>query len=171
MPTIGLFGTCGGSKWRDPFKLEYAEKGISYFDPNKIDWKEEDAKEEARHLAEDDIILFPITNETYGTGSLSEVGFSILNAIRLDKQRHFVVMIEHELLPELNDVIARKESLRSRALVIEHLKRQRLKNLYLVETLEKMLEISLVLFDIAEKQEGLSKYNPQNLGSSANSEK
>jgi len=160
MLTIGLFGTCGGSKWRDPFKLKYAEKGITYFDPNKIDWKEEDAIEEARHLAEDDIILFPITNETYGTGSLSEVGFSILNAIRLDKQRHFVVMIENGLLPELNNQTARKESLRSRALVAQHLKKLELKNLYVVESLAEMLEISLDLFDVAERQERLSKYNP-----------
>lgn len=30
------------------------------------------------HIAEDSVILFPVTNETYAAGSLSETGFSIL---------------------------------------------------------------------------------------------
>ena len=162
MLVIGLFGTCGGSMWRESFKAVYAEKNIPYFDPNKADWKAEDAIEEAKNLAEDDVILFPITNETYGTGSLSEVGFSILQAIRLDDQRKFVVMIQQELIPELNNEVARKESLRARALVVEHLKRLRLKNLYVVDTLEDMLKVSITLFEVAKLQEPLSVYNPHN---------
>lgn len=117
MLTVGLFGTCGGSKWRDPFKARYEELGIKYFDPNKEDWKPEDAEEEAQHLVEDEVILFPVTGETYGSGSLSEVGFSILQAIRLDDRRDFVILIESELDEALSDETARKESLRARALV------------------------------------------------------
>jgi len=162
MLVIGLFGTCGNSKWREPFKKKYAEKGIPYFDPNRDNWKAEDAVEEAKHLAEDEVILFPITNETYATGSLSEVGFSILQAIRLDNQRKFVVMIQQELLPELNNEVACKESLRARALVAEHLKRLRLKNLYVVDTLEQMLDVSIKLFEVAKLQEPLAVYNPHN---------
>lgn len=160
MLTIGLFGTCGNSKWREPFKAKYTALGVNFFDPNKPDWKPEDAVEEARHLAEDDVILFPVTNETYATGSLSEVGFSILQAIRLDDRRDFVVLISQDLDPSLNDPVARKESLRARALVMQHLKKLRLKNLYVVDTLEEMLEVSIKLYEAAEIHAPLATYNP-----------
>lgn len=101
----------------------YGELGIQFFNPQVEDWKPEDAEAEADHLAEDAIILFPITGETYGTGSLAETGFSALQAIKLNRHRDFVVMIERELDPALNDPAARKESLRSRALVRKHLEK------------------------------------------------
>ncbi len=47
MLNIGMFGTCGGSKWREPFKARYEELGISFFDPNKENWQESDAVKEA----------------------------------------------------------------------------------------------------------------------------
>lgn len=157
---VGLFGTCGNSVWRDAFIKKYEELGFNFFNPNKPDWKEEDAIIEAEHLANDRIILFPITGETYGTGSLSEVGFSILNAIRLDDRRHFVVMIEKDLAEELDDPVARKESLRSRALVVQHLKKLKLDNVYIVDTLEQMLEVSITLYKSEQIKEGLERFNP-----------
>lgn len=157
---VGMFGTCGNSTWREPFIKRYKELGIPYFNPQVPDWKEENAVEEARHLAEDEIILCPITGETYAAGSLSEVGFSILNAIKLDDRRDFVVMIEMNLDQSLNDPIARKESARSRALVSQHLKKLRLKNVYIVETLDQMLEVSIQLYQAAKLREPLIKYNP-----------
>ncbi|WP_412732742.1 hypothetical protein [Minisyncoccus archaeiphilus] len=162
MLNIGMFGTCGGSKWREPFKARYEELGIPFFDPNKENWRESDAIEEAQHLAEDDVILFPITKETYGTGSLSEVGFSILQAIRLDDRRDFVVMIDQELVPELDNPTARQESLRARALVMQHLKKLRLKNIYIVDNLADMLDVSIKLFEAAKLRAPLSVYNPHN---------
>ncbi len=83
MLTIGLFGTCGNSTWRDPFIKKYKELDIQYFNPMVDIWNEELAKVEAQHLAEDKIILLPIVNETYAFGSLSEAGFLILNAIKM----------------------------------------------------------------------------------------
>lgn len=158
--TIGMFGTCGGSKWRNPFMARYKELGIAYFNPQVDNWDPSCAEEEARHLANDQIILFPVTNETYATGSLAEVGFSILNAISLDDRRFFVIMIAMELLPNLMGSDMAKESLRSRALVKQHLKRLRLSNLYLVDSLEKMLEVSLMLYKAVSITEPLKKYNP-----------
>jgi len=163
MLTVGLFGTCGSSIWRNLFMAKYKELGIDFFNPQVDDWQPEMAAIEARHLAEDKIILFPITKETYATGSLAEVGFSILNAIKLDDRRSFVVMIEPDLLPELNDPITRKESLRARALVSEHLRKLRLSNLYVVATLEEMLEISIDLYRAAEIIYPLEKFNPHNI--------
>ncbi len=162
MLNIGLFGTCGKSRWRDTFIEAYAKEGIPFFNPQVEDWKPEDAEREAEHLANDEVILFPITSETYATGSLSEVGFSILHAIRLDDRREFVVMVDQELDPELNDPTAKKESLRSRALVLQHLKKLRLKNVYLVDNLEQMLQVSIQLYRAAEITSSLRDYNPHN---------
>lgn len=148
-PCIGLFGTCGGSRWREPFMARYAELGIQFFNPQVDDWKPEDAEIEAEHLAEDAIILFPITGETYGTGSLAETGFSALQAIKLNCHRDFVVMIERELNPSLDDEVARKESLRSRALVRKHLEKLDIASLYVVDSLDDMLELSVELHAIA----------------------
>ena len=160
MITIGLFGTCGNSRWREPFMQKYAELGISYFNPQVENWNPSCAEEEARHLAEDPIILFPVTNETYGLGSLSEVGFSILQAIKLDDRREFVVMVAPDLVSNLEDPVARKESLRSRALVKQHLKKLRLPNLYLVDSLDEMLEVSLQLYEAVKTIEPLRRFNP-----------
>jgi hypothetical protein len=161
--TIGMFGTCGGSKWRDPFMARYRELGIKYFNPQVENWNAACADDEARHLADDQIILFPVTEETYATGSLAEVGFSILNAISLDDRRFFVIMIAMELLPRLMNTEMAKESLRSRALVKQHLKKLRLSNLYLVNSLEEMLAISLKLHQAVSLTEPLKKFNPHNM--------
>ncbi len=160
--TIGLFGTCGGSKWRDPFMSEYKRLGINYFNPQIENWHESCADIEAQHLADDQIILFPVTSETYAAGSLAEVGFSILNAISLDDRRYFVILIVMELDSRLDNEVARKESLRSRALVKQHLKKLRLSNLYLVDSLEEMLAISLKLHEAVSLTEPLKRYNPHN---------
>lgn len=162
MPTIGLFGTCGGSTWRNPFMERFQEKGIPFFNPQVDDWKPEDAINEARHLAEDPIILFPVTNETYGTGSLAETGFSIVQAIRLEDRRDFVIMVSKDLAEGLDNPVARKESLRARALVNEHLRKLRLPNVYLVDSLDEMLDISLRLYPAAALREELAIFNPHN---------
>ena len=163
MLTIGMFGTCGGSKWREPFIEKYEELGISYFNPQVDNWTDQNAIVEARHLAEDKVILFPITNETYATASLSEVGYSILNAIKLDSRRSIVVMVAQDLAPELDDLERRKDSLRARALNIEHLRKLYINDIYLVSTLEEMLDISIELYRAAEITVPLEKYNPHNI--------
>lgn len=159
---VGLFGTCGKSTWRNPFMEKYHEVSIEYFNPQVDNWKPEDAVIEAEHLAEDMLILFPITKETYATGSLSEVGFSILNAIKLDDRRDFIVLIDQELDESLDNSVARRESLRARALVYQHLKKLRLANLYIVDTLEEMLNVSLMLWEAAKIRYSLIRYNPHN---------
>jgi len=157
LPTIGLFGTCGGSKWRDKFIEDFNSREIKYFNPVKENWKPEDATEEAEHLANDEILLFPITNETYAFGSLAETGFSILQAIRLDVQRDIIVMIEpdvvlnHNLMTTNECVTAeaqRKDSIRARALVIAHLKKLKYPNVYIVKDLDNMLNLSLQLYNL-----------------------
>jgi hypothetical protein len=106
--------------------------------------------------------LFPITNETYGLGSLAEVGFSILNAIRLDNSRFFVVLIDDDVTDELkieNPELA-KESKRNRILVKSHLKNLRLSNLYIVDTMEELFEASVILYQASMAKNLMSKFNP-----------
>jgi len=83
--TIGLFGTCGNSQWRVPFMKKYNERCIEFFNPVVPDWKPENAEIEAEHLILDEVVLFPVTNETLATGSLAEVcfTFSIFHIINL----------------------------------------------------------------------------------------
>lgn len=160
VPTIGLFGTCGRSTFRDDWIRGYKNNKIQFFNPQKGvgEWKEEDALEEAHHLANDEIILFPITSEEYSLGSLSEVGFSILNAIRLDERRDFVVYIANEINKDLEDQALRKESLRARALVKEHLRKLNLANLYVVNSLAEMYALSVELYAIATMRANIAKF-------------
>ncbi len=160
---VGLFGTCGGSRWRDDFIARYEQDEITFFNPQVDDWKPELAEIEAHHLANDDVVLFPITGETYGTGSLAECGFSILNAIKLDDRRDFVIMIEDELDPSLDNAELVKESLRARALVKQHLLKLQLPNLYIVGNLSMMLDVSLTLYEAAKLRQPLRALNPQNI--------
>ncbi len=148
---IGLFGTCGNTTWRRTlFIPEYNNRGFCYFNPQVDDWIPELAEIEAEHLANDQIILFPITNETYGLGSLGEVGFSILNAIKLDDRRDFLIMIHPLIDTKLDfdwDDNLIKESIKMRALVKQHLIKLNYSNVFLIETLEEMLETSIVLYE------------------------
>lgn len=162
---IGLFGTCGNSKWRDKFIAKYKELGISFYNPQLPpgQWNPSCADIEAEHLATDEIILFPVTGETLGLGSLGEVGFSILSAIRLDDRRDFVIMIDKDVDPTLvnGDPIMAKESIKMRALAIQHLKKLNLRNVYVVDTLDEMLEVSIQLRKAADLRRPYGKYNPQ----------
>lgn len=164
-PCIGLFGTCGNSQWRKPFIAQYEALNIKFFNPQVDNWTPELADVEAKHLAEDEIILFPITGETYASGGLSEVGFSILNAIKLNNRRDFVVLIDKEIDEHLKteNPVAAKESLRSRALVRAHLHQVKLDNVYFVSTLGEMLETSLKLHSIAKLRQSIQHFSTANL--------
>ena len=146
--TIGLFGTCGNSTWREKFIEVYSKKNINFFNPQKENWIPEDAEKEAEHLVNDDIIVFPVTGETYGCGSLAETGFSIMQAIRSDKNRFVIIFIENDLNEILkNDDVAYRESKRSRALALAHLKKTNHENVFIVSSLDDMLKVSLKLHD------------------------
>lgn len=164
---IGMFGTCGKSTWRkDLFIPTYEQmglvNGVDFFNPQVDDWKPELAQVEAEHLAEDSIILFPVTKETYGTGSLAETGFSILQAIKFDDRRDLVILIDETLDESLMaDKVPAKESLRARALVKQHLKKLAYTNLYVVDTMEEMLDVSVRLYNSQKILKGFQdKYNP-----------
>lgn len=158
---IGLFGTCGNSKWREKFIKKYEEMGICYFNPQKKGWKRAiDVKNERNHLENDRIILFPVTEETYGIGSLFEIGHMLAKAIKLNKMRSFVVCIKDDLSEHLDNSILRSESLKDRSLQLEHFKELEMDNVYLVDSLDEMLEVSIKLYEIEQMLQKLEKYNP-----------
>lgn len=157
---VGLFGTCGNSKWRDPFISIYGGD-INYYNPQVTDWKPEDAEIEAEHLVNDQIILFPVTSETYGTGSLAETGFSILSAIKSNGERQIITFIDKNLDQRLIDEnpIAAKESIRARALVRAHLMKVNYPFVYMVDDLGTMLALSMELYKVAVMMEDIkSRY-------------
>jgi hypothetical protein len=142
---IGLFGTCGGSKWRDSFMAAYEERGIKFFNPQVEDWTPECAAIEAEHLVKDDVILFPVTDETFGNGSLAEIGFAIMQI--QNTNRSLVIMVAptaSESLQE-SDPVGYKDNLRVRKLVRAHLTEVKLNNVYVVDDFDTMLQVSINL--------------------------
>jgi len=160
--TVGLFGTCGKTTFRkDLFIPKFEKIGIEYFNPQlgPGEWNPTCAEIEAEHLASDEIILFPITKDTYGLGSLSEVGFSFLQAMKLNSDRDFIIMIDKELDESLfinntenpknvTSFELAQESLKMRALVTQHIKKMNMNNVYVVDNLEEMLELTVELYKI-----------------------
>ena len=149
--TIGLFGTCGNSQWRTRFIEHYKENSIEYFNPVVPDWNSSYADIEAEHLVEDEIILFPVTDETFGTGSLAEVGFSITQALKSNNERFVVIYVAPKVSDKLREENAElaKESDRARSLCLAHLRKQKhnYPNVFIVDSLEKMFQISNNLYE------------------------
>jgi len=162
-----MFGTCGNTTWRKEMFIPAYEQnglvnGVDFFNPQVDDWKPELAQIEAEHLAEDSILLLPVTKETYGTGSLAETGFSILQALKFDDRRDLVILIDETLEDSLMaDKVQAKESLRARALVKQHLKKLAYTNLYVVDTLEEMRDLSIKIYQSQKiLKDFQNKYNP-----------
>ena len=155
---VGLFGTCGGSQWRAKFIQTYTTSGIKFYNPQVDNWTPDCAQEEAEHLASDDIILFPVTDETPGLGSLAETGYSIIQAIKANSNREFVIMIDSHTSERCRNNWGNELSIASdkaRALVKAHLKKICLPNLYVVDTLDQMLYASIRLYDICKLRQEL----------------
>ncbi len=148
MLCVGLFGTCDKNRWRDPLMAKYDEEKILYFNPMVDNWHPGLVADEAKHLAEDEIILFPILGWSYAEGSLSELGFGPWKAMRQNKNRSFVYLIETTLHERLADPDRCKASLRARNLLSGHLKEINAPNVYLVGSLDDMFKTSLDLYDI-----------------------
>jgi len=158
---IGLFGTVDGSKWRNAFIDEYNEKNILWFNPDAGDnWHPGMIEDENRHLNHDSIILFPVLGESLGIGSLGEIGFSVLNVVRNvsnGSNQSLIVLIDEECTDFRKTENMRKESNRARALVRTKIADVNHPNIFLVDTLVQMKEISLRLWEIDKQQTELRK--------------
>lgn len=154
------------SNWRNPFIKKFSELNIPYYNPQKPvgQWNPEDAIEEAINLANDKIILFPVTSETYAFGSLAESGFALIPTINCNRHRYVVTLIAQNLDPALEEDKERaEESIRARKLVMEHLQQLNMDNIFIVNTLDEMLAVCLKLYEMIKIGEELKKYNSRRL--------
>lgn len=160
--TVGLFGTCGGSAWRAPFIELLSQHGVPYFDPQVENWTPELADIEAWHLANDRLILFPVTAETYGFGSLTETGFSVQSALSLNANRFVLLFIA----PDVDDVQKAKSpeqadaSRRARKLALAHLAKVSNPNVFVAKSLEDMLGKVLKLYAALELLDSVRDARP-----------
>lgn len=140
-PVVGLFGTCGKSTWRERFITELSAKGISFYNPQVANWTPECAETEAQHLVEDDIVLFPVTAETTGFGSLAETGYSILQTVKFmqDNARPRLLIVFIDKNCDWENPTERKASLNTRALVKAHLRRFKQTTVIEVNSLDEMM--------------------------------
>jgi hypothetical protein len=155
--TVGLFGTCDNSKWREPFIAEYEAEGINYFNPVVEDWNPGCVPIEKEHFESDEILLFPILAESYGQGSLSELGFSVLRALRASKARILILLIDPEVEPRLmeENALRAKDSNRSRALVRSYVESIEDSRVIVVKSLLDMLTASLRAHELLEGLDAL----------------
>lgn len=159
---IGLFGTCDKSTWRGKFIEEYDRLKIAYFDPMLENWDVDLPHDiEGKHMKEDAIILWAITNESYSSGSLAETGFSLVNATQLNNLRYLVVYIDETLDEKLKTNKEMYEySLRQRQLVKARMSELKLDTLFLVNSLDEMLATSKVLYQICQLSQSIQHLNP-----------
>jgi hypothetical protein len=150
--TVGLFGTCGGSTWRTPFMAMLDSQGIPYFNPQVETWTPELADVEAWHLANDRLILFPVTDETFGFGSLAETGFSLQSALALNTNRFVMLYIAPAVNPQLaaSSPEQADASRRARKLALAHLAKAQNPNVFVVKSLEEMQAKVLRLYAALE---------------------
>jgi hypothetical protein len=134
---------------------KYDELGIEYFNPMVDNWNPGMVPLEAKHLAEDEVVLFPILGWSYAEGSLSEMGFGPLKAMRQNFQRSFIFFIETTLHERLTDADRCKASMRSRNLVLGHLKELDASNIYVVRSLDEMLNVSIKVFQAHKELKGV----------------
>ena len=144
---IGLFGTCDGSQWRVPVIERLDRESIEWYNPDAGDnWEPWMADEENRQLKEAHIILFPVLEESLGYGSLGEIGFSILNIrdnIVAGSNQCLIVFIADACADERKTPEQRKDSDRARKLVKSKLAAVTHTNVYLVESIDDMVELAI----------------------------
>lgn len=138
---VGLFGTCGSSKWRAPIMTQLDLVGIKYFNPVVEDWTPECRANEVHHASTDKVIVTVITGETEGVGSLAELGWMALGA--KERGQYLVIFIEDHPDKSNNKV---RDLVRKYIIDAE----ESMPQLYLVNSVE---EIVPTVIDILKQKE------------------
>lgn len=116
---VGLFGTCGDSKWRDAPIEKLRKASIESFNPVVPNWTPECAEIEAKNLKLDKALLFVVTGETESYGSLAEIGWAELSTRESGRKAFFVIEDFKEVDGSVNPKHAAN---RTRKLVKAHAK-------------------------------------------------
>lgn len=151
LPVIGLFGTCGKSRWREPFLATYGQLGIRAFNPQVAEWTPACAQAENEHFQQDAILLYPVTAESTGFGSLAEVGLAIVEIERSNRgkepgdTRELLIFIDPACTDPAANETQIRDSCRARTLVASKLPAYLGPNIHLCASLDEMLQRSLRL--------------------------
>lgn len=93
-PTVGLFGTCNNSLWRDYFLILLDKEKFDWFNPVVENWNEEAQINEEFHKDNDEVIVFVITPKMKGVYSIAEV--VDLSYRKKSSQNLFFCFLTHE---------------------------------------------------------------------------
>lgn len=93
-PTVGLFGTCNDSLWRDYFLILLDKNKFDWFNPVVEDWNEKAQINEEFHKSNDEVIVFVITPKMKGVYSIAEV--VDLSYRKRESQNLFFCFLTHE---------------------------------------------------------------------------
>lgn len=154
-PQVGLFGSIAGD-WREEHVIPLLKRlGVTYFHPGagEGNWTQVHGLREADVLENAETIIMVINHSSPGFGGLAEAGWAALGAAT--RGQTFILYIPMNYKFEISgmDAIfppAKKYAAmiddyagRTRYLVYEHAKRfqKQVNNLYVVESIEEMLEI------------------------------
>ncbi len=164
--TIGLFGTCGASTWRQSF-VEYCKNNdISFYNPQlgEGEWNPDFANDYVRaehfHLANDDIVVFAITNETIASVSLSEFAFSIMDAARSSLNRHVVMFIAEDCIDPKASQDAITASIKARKTVIPKMVKAAKESdfIHLCTDMEKLFSLTFEIESMLRIQKSVNKH-------------
>lgn len=98
-PRIGLFGTCSNTTWRNDLIIPTLDRrGLPYFNPQKDSWNPADADPEAQHMAEDQVIVLPVSKDTEGHASLAETGWATLGALLRGQEVNIFIELSDDLM-------------------------------------------------------------------------
>ena len=156
---IGLFGTCGNSRWRDKFITKYNVLGIPWYNPQVAvgAWKPEMAAQESAHLDSDRILVVVINNETTALGSLAETGFCVIQVTKASQStRYAVIYIDPTVAEGTDTPKAIADSIRARRLVLAHLRQLRDERVIICQSAEEVKTKSIALWHLVQEKRHLS---------------
>lgn len=163
--TIGLFGTCGSSTWRQEFVEHCKLNKISFYNPQlgegewNPDFANEYVQQEHFHLANDDIVVFAITNETTAPVSLSEFAFSIMDVVRSLKNRHIIMYIAEDCVDPKASIDAINASIKARKTVLPKMEKLSTETdcVYLCSNLKDLFSLTFEIESMLRIQTSINK--------------
>lgn len=151
---VGLFGTCGKSKWREEMAIPILEEeGVSYFNPVVEDWNEEARENEAHHMMHDYVIMLVITGETSGITSMAESGWMAFQSHLRHGQT--LILVLEDMVEDPGSFVDATSINKTRDLIRKYAKKITSKKLdrpsiKICETVEEATRLAVNLFHVRQ---------------------
>ena len=141
---VGLFGTCGASKWREDVVIPILEKaGVAYFNPVVAEWNDEAQRNEVDHSANDQVVVMAITGETSGIASMAELGWQVATA---ESRGQSVVIFLEDMPNDLKDETGASLRInKARALIRKYIQNHDSPKVVLASNLEEVAQLAVKL--------------------------